>query len=547
MKSNRRTFIKSAAILGGLGTARISRAAATDRSNPTTAAGLGRDTAQWQRHVDTGFYPAQTHLLLDDFYVKEPRGLKVQPNPPRDLTPERPLLRAERDWEGAGFPHRCTPLLYDHTEKLFKFWCPCEDHRIPPGPAKVQRRWAYAISRDGVNWERPNLGLVEFAGSKANNIIRFENIDKATALLQNVVRDDREPDPRRRFKSIGLDRHDVRPGEITWTGPGGPDKEDEEFLSKIGCGLFVGYSPDGLRWTLKEGWCASGALIADGSVLHGFDPRINKWVMWQRPRLMPKYRSYGMSVSDDFENWTFPVDALAADELDPPGMQIDSLVTAQAPDGGYVGLAAFNGYEGKGFSPIGNLPQLVFSRDGRQWTRVDRQPYMVSTPGSWNWASMTPLTPVVVGDEMFLYYYGKNGKYWGDPLPDGKGVVTAALGLAKLPRDRWASRMPVYQSGEFTTRLVTFMRPELQVNIDARGGACRVELLEYQSRKAIPGYTLADCDPITDDALARQVSWKGRSDLTEVIGSARRQPRFGRALMIRFHLEHGARLYSFSC
>jgi hypothetical protein len=521
-------------------------AASTKQESPP-AVTVSRQDDQWQTHVDTGFYPAKPHLLLDDFYVKEQTGLKLQPNSPRDLSPERPLLRAERDWEGIALIHRCTPVLYDRTEKLFKSWYACEDHRIPAGPAKIQRRWAYAVSTDGVSWERPNLGLVEYNGSKSNNIVRLENILAAGALLQNVVRDDRDPDPRRRFKSIGLDRHDLRPGEITWTGPNGPDKWYAEMGSKIGCGIFVGYSPDGLRWTLKEGWGASAALIADGSALHGYDPNINKWVMWQRPRLMPKFRCYGMSVSDDFENWTFPEDVLAPDEMDPSGMEIDSLVSAAAPDAGYVGLATFNGYEGKGFSAAGNLPQLVFSRDGRQWTRVDRQPYMMSTPGSWNEACMLPLTPVQVGDEVYIYYYGKNGKYWGDPLPNGKGIVTSALGVAKLPRDRWASRTPLNQSGEFTTRLVTFMRPDLHVNVNAKGGALRVELLNYQDRKPIPGYTLADCDLITDDALEKQVSWKGRTDLTEIIGSARRQPRVGRALLIRFHLERGAQLFSFSC
>ena len=33
----------------------------------------------------------------------------------------------------------------------------------------------YAESDDGVNWVKPNLGLVSFEGSKENNIVRFTN------------------------------------------------------------------------------------------------------------------------------------------------------------------------------------------------------------------------------------------------------------------------------------------------------------------------------------------------------------------------------------
>mgnify|MGYP003315303534 CR=1 FL=1 len=32
----------------------------------------------------------------------------------------------------------------------------------------------YAESDDGIHWTRPNLGLVEFNGSKHNNIVDFE-------------------------------------------------------------------------------------------------------------------------------------------------------------------------------------------------------------------------------------------------------------------------------------------------------------------------------------------------------------------------------------
>ena len=48
-----------------------------------------------------------------------------------------------------------------------------------PTPAQV----CYAVSSDGVNWEKPELGLVEFNGSKRNNILPFEARGNSGLLL----------------------------------------------------------------------------------------------------------------------------------------------------------------------------------------------------------------------------------------------------------------------------------------------------------------------------------------------------------------------------
>ena len=39
---------------------------------------------------------------------------------------------------------------------------------------------AYAESKDGVHWVKPELGQFEFAGSTKNNIIMWDGYDKTT-------------------------------------------------------------------------------------------------------------------------------------------------------------------------------------------------------------------------------------------------------------------------------------------------------------------------------------------------------------------------------
>ena len=504
------------------------------------------DREKWQSYVDSGIYPPRTHTLLDDLYVKTMDGCRRQIHRPRDVSPD-PVFRAEEDWEGVSVSCRCNCLLYDRQAGRFKFWYACQDPRMSDVPECVKVRWAHATSTDGIHWERPELGLVEHKGSRKNNLLQ-SNVGRAVAMVQNVALDERETDPARRYKAIGIDRHAVRPGEITWTGPEGEDQWYRDMGSRIGCGVFIYYSPDGVRWTLKEGWAGSAAIIADGSVLHGFNDDIGKWVMWQRPRIMPKYRTMGISTSKDFETWTFPADILAPDEQDPPGLQFDSLGTVGSPDGGYVGLAAGSGYEGEGFKIAEKLPQLVFSRDGRRWTRVSREHYMLAGDRqSWNGGPcIVPLCPIVVGDEIFVFYYGKNyGNLWGEPTLDGQSITASALGLAKLPRDRWMSITPQGAAGEMITPLVSFAHNELHVNADAAGGSLAVELQTFE-HKPIEGFTLADCDAITSDSLDHTVSWRGRSDLSRIIGTARCQPLYGRGLVLRFRLDD-ARLFTFSC
>ena len=96
------------------------------------------------------------------------------------------------------------------------------------GAIDQQRRYAYATSKDGVEWEKPDLGLVEYNGSKHNNLV---DVDGGNAW--SVVYDPDDEDPEKRFKMISM-------GEAMR--------------------LRVHYSADGLTWT-------------DGRIVgHGIEP-----------------------------------------------------------------------------------------------------------------------------------------------------------------------------------------------------------------------------------------------------------------------------------
>ena len=383
-------------------------------------------------------------------------GLRRLPGPVTHAA-SGPVLEPETPWEGLGLIGR-NCILWDEEESRFKCWYPCYDPALPGEPVGARRRWAYAESADGVHWERPDLGLTPFPGSTANNLLRLEGLDESAAVLWSVAKDPDDPDPGRRYKAIGMDRHPRRPGEPTWTGP---DGEDEWYRSQgrhMGCGLFVAFSADGLTWRQREGWAGSGALIMDNTILHGYDPHTRRWVLWQRPRILPKHRVIGVSFSPDFEDWTFPECVLAPDGDDPPDTQFDQLSTVAASDGGFVGLLSASAAvrADRGVTDI--VPQLVYSRDARRWTRVDRGPFLApkEPPPTWDDGCIIPFNPQTAGDEVFIFYYGKNaGHIWGEPTADGR-VTRSAFGLVKLRRDRWVALTPAAGGeGTLTTSLIT--------------------------------------------------------------------------------------------
>lgn len=93
----------------------------------------------------------------------------------------------------------------------------------------------YAESRDGSEWEFPNLGLVEIAGTKDNNVV-LANLPPFLSDFM-IFLDTREGvDPAERYKAIG----------------GYPGKGDKRGSKKEGIGLFGFVSADGLNWTKQS-------------------------------------------------------------------------------------------------------------------------------------------------------------------------------------------------------------------------------------------------------------------------------------------------------
>jgi hypothetical protein len=72
--------------------------------------------------------------------------------------------------------------------------------------------------------------------------------------------------------------------------------------------------------------------------------------------------------------------------------------------------------------------------------------------------------------------------------------------------------------GAFITKPLTFSGRQLEINYaTSAAGEVRVELQDGEG-KPLPGFTLADCEPIWGDHIARIVKWKGGDDVSAHAG-----------------------------
>ena len=73
-----------------------------------------------------------------------------------------------------------------------------------PGSLSECSVLCYATSRDGVHWDRPQLGLHEVMGTRQNNVVIGDDHHNGLAHWESVLKDPLEADPERRYKALRL-------------------------------------------------------------------------------------------------------------------------------------------------------------------------------------------------------------------------------------------------------------------------------------------------------------------------------------------------------
>ena len=484
----------------------------------------------------------EKQLFIDDYIVDDRTGVSRVLNPAQKH-PDSPLLSAEREWESATSMSVLTAFQDasrdDEGEGCFRMW-----YTAPSGVC-------YATSPDGLEWKRPLLDLVDFRGSRQNNLLQG-----LTEPTNGIVYSP---------EMVGLEF---------------PEKYYKS-LCREKDGWAVYYSGDGLSWTPWEGNpVLTAPLLGDVCATGKSSERFPKGIFYKKAP-PPKYLAFPqlrvrvgrferrcvgfsgcpMTFPDTFTKWENTSLVLAPDPLDDEWaderlaaasevLRFDSPGEHRAE---FLGLAGFR-YAGLflGFLWVLNVSgdwkpsvdgdqvdqdgvaevQLVSSRDFIHWQRIgDREPVIpLGAPGAWDSAqTYTANYPCTVGDEIWIYYtgrgFGRAGPASGSPL--------AGVGLAKWRLDGFVSLDGGETEGVLTTKLMRFAGTELAINAQAKGGSVRVEIRDRESRP-IEGFRATDCDAFSGDSLRHIVAWQGRSDLSTLRGEP---------IRLRLYLKR-AKLYS---
>jgi hypothetical protein len=244
-------------------------------------------------------------FAFDDQSIPWQHNLKVT-LVPATKHPENPVLRRG----SAGAPDHGHAALYGTVIKdgdKFRMWyLAMSQTEFKHGQAPdYWRPMCYAESTDGVHWNKPELGLVDFNGSKKNNICLIEgepfSLTRVNDFL-SVLHDPGDPDPARRYKAAFIAHvpYDDIPGGMSKVGP----KE------KRICSTICATSADGLRWKVvgNRPVNAGGerfevtSLYRFGDFYYSTGQLISPWC-WladgsQAGRVMLAYRS------PDFKSWS---------------------------------------------------------------------------------------------------------------------------------------------------------------------------------------------------------------------------------------------------
>ena len=392
--------------------------------------------------------------------------------------PKQVVLTADKPWEG----NTCAYFTLFRDGDMFRMYyrgSHFDEKTRKPAHREVT---CYAESRDGIQWTKPDLGLVEFNGSKKNNIVW----DGIGTHCFTVFRDGNPAcAPEARYKAISRGR------------PRGKK------------GLYIFQSPDAIHWKLMH----SEPVITDGAFdsqnLAFWDSHAGLYREYHRTFIAGK-RAIMTGTSSDFVHWTKPV--LVSYQ---PGIPAQHLYTnAVQPYPGAPHLLI--GFPTRFLPDRGQRvePTFMASRDGVRFHRwldavipetapKDRQGNR-SNYMTWGLLEL-PARP----DHYSVY--ATEAYYSG---PDNR------VRRFEYRKDGFVSVRGGKQGGQLITNPIRLgslaERLTLNSTIDP-GGSIRVSI-EDTDGKPLPGFSAAECKPLPADTLNHTVAWKAGADISSLKG-----------------------------
>ncbi|MDB6092841.1 MAG: hypothetical protein JWM32_403 [Verrucomicrobia bacterium] len=443
-----------------------------------------------------------TYLVLDDRVIDRAEQVQLKVGSAAKH-PANPLFKEDRPWE-VRFDNVYPNVVYNEQTKRYACWyspfitdeltthTPRDKRPTVPYHSTPTREMGlcYATSADGIHWEKPDLGVIDFNGSAKNNLVIRHSHGAG------VYFDPQDKDPARRYKVFG-----------------------GQQIAGQKRRFQVAFSADGIHWS-DPLLCPEIGVEGDTHNNAIWAPDLGKYVGITR-RWLAGQRLVMRSESPDFTRWTPAVEVMRGDaESQTYAMPIFRYGDV------YLGLVMMINLKSDRVQC-----ELAWSPDTVLWQRIDPGHALIANStkaGDYDWGCIYAGTgPVITNDEIRLYYGASNGPHtnWRDGF----------LALATVRPDRFAGYAASKEPGSIVTQPVIVTGTELLVNVEAPAGEIGVEVMDEWGAplEAFSGREIVGRSGVDEIHLAMR--WKNRADLSDLKG---------RAVRFKFKLRN-AKLYSF--
>jgi hypothetical protein len=417
-------------------------------------------------------------LLVDRYLIEQMQGaVELRLHEP---VPQEIVMVHDKPWEG----NSCGYHTIFQDGPIYRMYYRGWNHNMSTEKQTHPAVVCYAESRDGIHWERPVLDLVEFQGSKQNNIVWA-----GTGTHNFVPFKDTNPQcsPEARYKAVA--------------------RGEDEYAQT----LLTFQSGDGLHWQSL----ADKPILTQGA----FDSQ--NLAFWDTVR--QEYRCYfrdfregrrdiKVSTSKDFLQWTQP------EWLQFPDAPKEHLYTnAIMPY--YRAPYLLLGFPTRYLPERGSLTEGLFmsSRDGRafhRWAEAFIRPGLNADKwhnrSNYIWWGLVETSSPLPGGDKELSLYTNEGYYF-----ESKAAKTRRY-TCRL--DGFVSLRASFAGGEILTKPLIFEGDRLIVNFStSAAGGMQVQLEAPDGRPAA-GFAFSDCPEIYGDATEHTVKWKQGSDVSALAG-----------------------------
>ncbi|MCH2202192.1 MAG: hypothetical protein MK102_09485 [Fuerstiella sp.] len=451
---------------------------------------------------------SRRELFVDRFLVEKIQGTRFQLHHPR---PAEVSVALDQPWEKRI--HMGLSVIRDRHRFLLYY--------------SAANRLAVAESHDGIQWNKPSLGLIEVDGNRQNNLVGTidgELMVKDTEPLPEVFFDAR-PDVNRseRFKAFTLIETPGLTQVIGWISADGfqfRKLRDEPIIETSLYGAFDGL--ESLFWSESE----------------------QQYVLYIRYAILveppnpedPNRRCVARMTSKDLLNWEAPEPmTFGSDGLLSPDHHYNNQTSPyfRAP---HIFIALSNrlaqnrtaltrdqaiaanlrSFRTDTANPLKWLLKdcadtvMMTTRGGSHYDRLFQEALVRPGPGAENWVTRSnytlrglhPTSP----QEMSIYVSRHNGQW------------TSHVRRYAFRTDGLVSIHAPFAGGELLTRPLTFEGSTLEINYATSAvGSIRVEVQDL-SGMPLPGLTIEDCAEILGDEIAGTVNWNSSVSLSELAG-----------------------------